>query len=315
MSDISMQSADPDIILDVVHALGGRPDETPTQRERRSRGVERAVRGFDPRGSVETMFAGLAVTHFALILDSARDVVLGQADTTRARTKSTVVGLDRMLTTFLKEVYRPAPRGGETPVMPGSGEAPAMPGIGEVPAMPGIGETPAMPWIGEAPGISARSGLDSRANRHGPMRADHLCQQSTAAGGTDSPGGNHGDDTGRVSLCDRSAVVPETGPKPAAEQTVLAGVEVETGPDAPRQASPAAPRAASLHSPQTSVIALMTAASPPACPRFTVNGQTASAIPPPDPMASIPAKERLSFRDTLEQALSGETPVKDAIHI
>ena len=71
----------------------------------------------------------------------------------------------------------------------------------------------------------------------------------------------------------------------------------------------------SLCTPQTSVAALMTAASRPSCPRYKVTGGTASAVRPPDPMAGIPVKERLSLRNSLERVLSGEKPVKDAIHI
>lgn len=220
MSTATIQTADPDIVRDIVHALGDRPYETAEERERRSHSVERAVRSFQPRGSVETMFAGLAVTHFALIVDSARDALRGPADNARARTKSTLVSLDRMLTTFLKE-------------------------------------------------------LPALVKNDPPEREEDLVEEPPAA-------------TGVV-----------TEPAPAVSPPVVSA----------RKSTP------SLHAPQTSVAALMTAAAPAPSPRYKITGQTASAVPPPDPMAGIPVKERLSLRAALEQAPSGDPPVKDAIHI
>ena len=89
MSEMSIQTADPDIVRDIVHALGDRPGETQARTGTASRTMSNArFVASGSRGSVETMFAGLAVTHFALIVDSARDVLRGQADNALGRGRS-----------------------------------------------------------------------------------------------------------------------------------------------------------------------------------------------------------------------------------
>ena len=88
----------------LVEALCGRPGETPARRDARAHAVAHEVMAFQPRDPVEIMLAGMVVTHAALILDTARDVMGEAAGTVRARTKALVVSLDRAMMGFLKEL-------------------------------------------------------------------------------------------------------------------------------------------------------------------------------------------------------------------
>jgi hypothetical protein len=88
----------------IAEAIGGRPGDTMAQRDNRSRDVLHSVLGFRPRDPVEIMLAGMTVAHVYLIQDSACDALRDETDVAKARTKSTIVALDRMLFGFLKEL-------------------------------------------------------------------------------------------------------------------------------------------------------------------------------------------------------------------
>jgi hypothetical protein len=87
----------------VARAICDRPSETPAQRESRARQMVHCTLGFEPRDGLEYMLASMTVGHFHLILDSMRDVFQGQMDSMKARTKTTIVALDRSLLAFVRE--------------------------------------------------------------------------------------------------------------------------------------------------------------------------------------------------------------------
>ena len=93
-----------EILANVVRATCDLPGQTPARRETAARAVVHATLGFQPRDTIEVMLSSLAVVHFNLILDSAHDAVAGQIDLMKARTKSTIVALNRSLLGMLKEL-------------------------------------------------------------------------------------------------------------------------------------------------------------------------------------------------------------------
>src|ERR1022692_4180508 len=88
----------------IAQAICDRPEDTAAQREARYGAVMATVQKLQPRGAVEVMLAGMAVTHAYLIEDAARDVNRGQDDRLKARTRSTIVALGRGMFGFLKEL-------------------------------------------------------------------------------------------------------------------------------------------------------------------------------------------------------------------
>lgn len=89
----------------VARAVCDRPGETPAQGESRTRQMVLTTLGFDPRDGLEYMLATIAFGHFHMILDSMHDVFHGQLDTMKAKTKTTIVALNRALLESVKE-YR-----------------------------------------------------------------------------------------------------------------------------------------------------------------------------------------------------------------
>lgn len=133
-------------LRDLVEAIGERPADTAAEGAARSQGVVDAVLGFQPRDPLEIMFAGLAVTHAHLVHDSARDVMRGQEDVLKARTKSTIVALDRGMLGFLKEL-----RIARTRTLSASVVLDARPGSDDEACRPGADESPlAAPVIAAA---------------------------------------------------------------------------------------------------------------------------------------------------------------------
>jgi hypothetical protein len=89
----------------VGRAICDRPGETAAQREGRTNQMVHSTLGFAPRDGLEFMLAGLAIGHFNLILDSMRDVFRGQlVDQLKAKTKTTIVALDRAMLEMIKEL-------------------------------------------------------------------------------------------------------------------------------------------------------------------------------------------------------------------
>lgn len=93
-----------DMVRGVADALCDRPAETPEHREALRRGVVCSVLSFQPRDPVEIMLAGMAVTNFQLILDSAHDALRGQLADLKGKTKSGVVALNRSVVGLMKEI-------------------------------------------------------------------------------------------------------------------------------------------------------------------------------------------------------------------
>ncbi len=100
----ALHNAPPPMFQTIAEAMCDRPEDIAPHRDARFREVDEAVAGLQPHGAVETMLAGLAVTHAHLIEHSARDVRRGQDELLTARTKSTIVALDRGMLGFLKEL-------------------------------------------------------------------------------------------------------------------------------------------------------------------------------------------------------------------
>ncbi len=88
----------------VARAICDRPGDNPSQRESRTRQMVHTTLGFEPRDGLEYMLSTLVFAHFNLILDSMHDVFQGQMDSMKARTKTTIVALDRSMLTLVKEL-------------------------------------------------------------------------------------------------------------------------------------------------------------------------------------------------------------------
>jgi hypothetical protein len=88
----------------VAESLCGRPGETEARRASRTRDLVHNTMGFRPRDGLEYMLSTLMVGHFEMIVDSMHDVFQGQADAMKARTKSTIVAMDRSMLTLLREL-------------------------------------------------------------------------------------------------------------------------------------------------------------------------------------------------------------------
>jgi hypothetical protein len=101
----------------VARAIRDRPGESPAQCEARTRQMVHSTMGMRPRDGLEFMLSTMLVGHFHLILHSMHEVFGGQTDTMGARTKSTIVALDRamigMIREFRAERRRPLSRPAE----------------------------------------------------------------------------------------------------------------------------------------------------------------------------------------------------------
>jgi hypothetical protein len=97
------QIMSPTMLQDVVEAICDRPGDTADQRDARSRDVIASVQGFAPRDPVELMLVGMVVMHAWLIQHTARDLAGERDERSRARTKSSIVALDRGMLGFLRE--------------------------------------------------------------------------------------------------------------------------------------------------------------------------------------------------------------------
>ena len=101
----------------VARSICDRPADNPAQRNSRTRQMIFSTMGLEPRDGLEFMLTTMIVGHFHLLLDSMSDVFQGQMDQMKARTKSTIVALDRSMLSFVKEMAvarrRPAVRWSE----------------------------------------------------------------------------------------------------------------------------------------------------------------------------------------------------------
>jgi hypothetical protein len=111
------QSLAEEMLQVVARAICDRPGDSSTQRDSRTRQMVHSVLGFEPRDGLEYMLSTIAFGHFQLILDSMRDVFHGQTDALKARTKTTIVALDRAMLEMVRELRfsgrRPTARSAE----------------------------------------------------------------------------------------------------------------------------------------------------------------------------------------------------------
>jgi hypothetical protein len=87
----------------VARAICDRPGESPDQRDSRTRQMVHSTMGMQPRDGLEYMLSTMLVGHFQLILHSMHEVFHGQTESMSARTKSTIVALDRAMIGMIKE--------------------------------------------------------------------------------------------------------------------------------------------------------------------------------------------------------------------
>jgi hypothetical protein len=141
-----------------------RPGDTADQRAGRSGEVFHSVLAFQPRDPVEIMFAGMAVTHGYLALDSMRDVFRGQEDRLKARTKSTIVALDRQMFGYLRELRLARTRTLPVDEVVQTGDQPDE-APDTVPVIAAVEPViaPDKPIIAAAPGASHRAPLQTTA--------------------------------------------------------------------------------------------------------------------------------------------------------
>jgi len=113
----------------VTRAICDRPGESPAQRDSRTRQLVHSITGLTPRDGLEHMLSSLVVGHFNLILDSLHEVFAGQGDAMKARTKTTIVALDRAFVGLIKELRterrRPLAKWTEAEVHTAEAAAPA----------------------------------------------------------------------------------------------------------------------------------------------------------------------------------------------
>jgi len=86
----------------VARAICDRPGENAAQRCSRTNQMVHSTMGFAPKDGLEVMLASVVIGHFNLILDSMRDVFQGQAEPVKAKTKTTIVALDRAMLEMIK---------------------------------------------------------------------------------------------------------------------------------------------------------------------------------------------------------------------
>jgi hypothetical protein len=137
------QSVAEEMLQVVARAICDRPGDNPAQRASRTRQMVYSTMGFQPRDGLEYMLATMLIGHFNLILDSMHDVFLGQIDTMKARTKTTITALDRTMLAFVRELrlsgLRPLARGA---AMEAADQT--MAGVTDQPAPEPEGVTPAV---------------------------------------------------------------------------------------------------------------------------------------------------------------------------
>jgi hypothetical protein len=92
------------LLANVGRSLCLRPGERPAQTEARIQGMTHNTMGFRPRDGLEYMLSTMIVGHFEMIMDSMHDVFQGQFDVMKARTKSTIVAMDRSMITLVREL-------------------------------------------------------------------------------------------------------------------------------------------------------------------------------------------------------------------
>ncbi len=98
------QSLAEEMLQVVARALCDRPADTVPQRDSRTRQMVHSALAFEPRDAVEYMLSTLVFGHFQMILDAMHDVFQGQADAMKAKSRASIVALDRSMIAFVKEL-------------------------------------------------------------------------------------------------------------------------------------------------------------------------------------------------------------------
>src|ERR1700722_13992736 len=137
-----------------ARAMCDRPGDNAAQRDSRTRQMVHTTLGFEPRDGIEFMIATVAVGHYHLILDSVHDVFHGQDDSLKAKTKTTIVSLDRAMLEMIRELRierrRPLARPVEEPAQETVDAAapqapPATPDVAVPPDIPAEAPRPEAP--------------------------------------------------------------------------------------------------------------------------------------------------------------------------
>jgi hypothetical protein len=98
------QSVAEEMLQVVARAFCDRPGESPAQRDSRTGQMVHSIMGMQPRDGLEYMLSTMLVGHYQLILHSMHEMFRGQTESVSARTKSTIVALDRAMLGILKEL-------------------------------------------------------------------------------------------------------------------------------------------------------------------------------------------------------------------
>jgi hypothetical protein len=88
----------------IADAICDRPADSAEQRAVRRRVVMETAKQFQPCGAVEMMLVGMVIAHAHLLEDAIHDAFQVRDDRVKARTKSSIAGLDRGMFGFLKEL-------------------------------------------------------------------------------------------------------------------------------------------------------------------------------------------------------------------
>jgi hypothetical protein len=111
-----------ELLAVAARAVCDRPGESPAQCASRTEQLVHSCLGFGPRDGLEYILATMVFGHWGMILDSMHDVHVGMTASLKARTKSGIVQLDRLMMDMVRELrtmgVRPtlAARPAEVPV-------------------------------------------------------------------------------------------------------------------------------------------------------------------------------------------------------
>ncbi len=94
------------VIGDMARAVSERPGETKQQQYTRTQGSTAMILDLHPRDAAEAMLAGHCVMFNAVIGDSARETLRGEADTMRRATRSNLVALNKSFSGNLDRLER-----------------------------------------------------------------------------------------------------------------------------------------------------------------------------------------------------------------
>jgi hypothetical protein len=228
----------------VARAICDRPGENAPQRESRTHQMVQSTMGFEPRDGLEYMLATLAVGHFHLLLDSMHDAFQGQVDQLKAKTKTTIVALDRVMLEMIRELRmvrrRPTARSAEDTQYGAAdqyGAAAAAPSPRPMPAPPNNEElpwaevplpTPASPP--ECPGVAAVPEAATPSDPHQPDPRQPDPRQPDIGAATSEPAVSRTRETSAAEMTSAESGPARLVPRAAGEPVL------DTGKFGPRPA-------------------------------------------------------------------------------